>query len=133
MAKDPALERRKLELQYQFRFRIVDLFSQLIDKGLPIVGLFVFSYYGLFRTVHDLAGKQTTTSFGLALLADVRPSELVSYAFGLLGWIFGLNAQRLRRNVTERLTGRLAELERKYDPARSTSGLTTRGKTPPEK
>ena len=90
------------------------------------------TYFGVFRPIHDLAGHNTQASFGMALLADIRPSEIVSYLFGLAGWIFGLNAQRLRRNVTERLTDRIAQNELQKDPHRTSSGLTKRGKTPPE-
>lgn len=127
-----ALKKRKLELQYQFRFRLLDLASQISDRAIPIVGLVLVTYFGVFRPIHDLAGRNTQAHFGASLLADIRPTEIISYVFGLAGWIFGLNAQRLRRNVTERLAGRIADSERQRDPNRTSSGLTTRGKTPPE-
>ncbi|HXR36730.1 MAG TPA: hypothetical protein VN754_12305 [Candidatus Binataceae bacterium] len=133
MADTEALKRRKLDLRYQLRFRLIELASQIVDRGIPVTGLVLAVYFGIFRPIHDLAGRNTQAQFGTALLADIRPSEIVSYVFGLAGWVFGLSAQRLRRNVTERLTGRIAELERKNDPSRTSSGLTTRGETPPEK
>jgi hypothetical protein len=126
------LDERALELKYQFRFRLTDLASVAIERGFPIAGVVLVTYFGVFRPIHDLAGHNTQASFGLAMLADVRPSEIVSYLFGVAGWIFGINAQRLRRNVTERLTGRNAALEQQKDPNRTSSGLTPRGKTPSE-
>jgi hypothetical protein len=133
VADSEGLKERRLELQYQFRFRLIEFAAQMFDRGIPITGLVLVAYFGIFRPVHDLAGQKTQATFGLSLLADIRPAEIASYLFGLVGWIFGLNAQRLRRNVTERLTSRIAEYERNEDPNRTSSGLTTRGKTPPEK
>jgi hypothetical protein len=126
------LDERALELKYQFRFRLTDVASLAIERGLPIAGVVLVTYFGVFRPIHDLAGRNTQASFGLAMFADIRPSEIVSYLFGVAGWIFGINAQRLRRNVTERLAGRNAALEQQKDPNRTSSGLTPRGKTPPE-
>jgi hypothetical protein len=131
VADDDPLKRRELTLRYQLRFRLIGLISQIFDRAIPITGLVLVVYFGIFRPVHDLAAHNTQASFSLALLADIRPSEIVSYFFGIAGWIFGLNAQRLRRNVTERLAGRIAELERDKDPHRTSSGLTTRGRTSP--
>ena len=133
MADSEALKKRRLELQYQFRFRLIEFASLCFDRGIPVAGLVLVTYFGIFRPIHDLAGQNTQATFGLSLLADIRPSEIVSYLFGLAGWLFGLNAQRLRRNVTERLTGRIAEYEHQKDPNRTSSGSTTRGTTPPEK
>lgn len=126
------LDERTLELKYQLRFRLIDFASTTTERGFPIAGLAFVTYFGVFRPIHDLAGRNTQATFGLALLADIRPSEIVSYLFGLAGWIFGINAERLRRNVIERLTGRIADLEKQKDPHRTSSGLTTRGTTPPE-
>jgi hypothetical protein len=126
------LEGRRLELRYQLAFRVLEVASKALDSLIPgIVGIFIV-YFGIYRPVHDLAGRQSLTDFRFRLFADVKPDELVSYVFGIVGWVFGLNAQRLRRNTTERLTNRIQELERRIDPDRSTSGLTTRGKTPAE-
>jgi hypothetical protein len=126
------LELRKLELQYQLRFRMVDAVSKAIDRLVPgVVGVLI-AYFGIYRTVHDLAGKQSLAGFTLRFFADVRPNEIIAWALALLGWVFGIEAQRLRRNVTERLTFRIQELEQRLDPGRTTSGLTPRGQTPPE-
>jgi hypothetical protein len=131
VANSEALKKQKLELQYQLRFRRLDLVSQIFDRAIPVAGVVLVTYYGVFRPIHDLAAHNTQASFSATLLADIKPTEIVSYLFGVAGWVFGLNAQRLRRNVTERLAGRIADSEREKDPNRTSSGLTTRGKTPP--
>lgn len=121
------LERRRLELKYQLRFRLVEAMSKAFDQLIPGAAAVLCPYFGIFRPVHDLAGRQTLATFGLALFADVKPDER-----SLVGWFFGINAQRLRRNTTERLTNRIQELKRKIDPNRTTSGLTPCGRTPVE-
>lgn len=123
---------RELELQYQLRFRRLDLLAKALDLLIPgLVGVAIV-YFGVYRTAHELANKTTTVELGIKLLGDAKPDQLISYVTALVGWIFGLNAQRLRRNTTERLTKRIQELEKQKDPNRTTSGLTPRGLTPPE-
>jgi len=123
------LEKRALELKYQLRFRVVDPVSKAFDLLIPGIAAVLVAYFGVFRPVHDLAGRQTAASFGLALFADVKPDEIIAWLMAFVGWFFGINAQRLRRNTTERLTNRIQELERRIDPNRTTSGLTPRGRT----
>ena len=132
MANTDSLAKHTLDLKYQFRFRMIDFASQTLGQAIPIAGLVLVVYFGVFRPIHELAGRNTAAMFGAALIADIRPTELVSYVIGLLGWFFGLNAQRLKRNTIDRLAGRIVELERERDPNRTSSGLTKRGQTPPE-
>jgi hypothetical protein len=127
-----ALESRQLELRYQLRFRIIDAISRALDQLIPGAAGVLIVYFGIYRPVHALASKQTLALFGFKLLVDTRPNEMISYLVAFLGWMFGINAQRLRRNTTARLTYRIQELERRLDPNRTTSGLTPRGQTPAE-
>lgn len=113
------MEARKLELRYQFLFRIIDLASRTIDQGIPALTVVLIVYFGIFRTAHELASKTTMAAFGMRLFADAKPDELVSYLAAVVGWLFGINAQRLRRNTTERLTRRIHELEHHIDPTRT--------------
>lgn len=130
MATD--LQRRKLELKYQLRFRLIEAISKALDQLIPGAVILTIVYFGIYRTAHELAGRETFATLGISLLADVKPDEIIAYAAAIVGWIFGVNAQRLRRNTTERLTIRIQELEQRIDPNRTTSGLTPRGQTPPE-
>jgi len=123
-------ESRKLELKYQFRFRIIELISKALDQLIPGVVLIVVVYFGIYRTAHELAGRQTAAAFGISLFADAKPDEIIAYVAAIVGWLFGISAQRLRRNATERLTSRIQELEQRIDANRTTSGLTPRGQTP---
>ena len=56
-------------------------------------------------------GKKTLADFGVKLLADVKLGEIIPYVATAMGWLFGVNAQRLRRNTTARSTNRIRELE----------------------
>ena len=130
MATD--LQRRKLELKYQLRFRLIEAISKALDQLIPGAVILTIVYFGIYRTAHELAGRETFATLGISLLADVKQDEIRAYVAAIVGWIFGVNALRLRRNTTERLTIRIQELEQRIDPNRTTSGLTPRGQTPPE-
>jgi hypothetical protein len=129
-ADDHALAIKKLELRYQFRFRMINFATQSVDRMIPAVMVVFVVYFGLYGPVQALAGKKTLADFGVKLLAEAKLSEIIPYVTAAMGWLFGVNAQRLRRNTTERLTNRIRELEQRIDPTRSTSGLTPRGQTP---
>jgi hypothetical protein len=58
VADSEALKERRLELQYQFRFRLIEFAAQVFDRGIPITGLVLVTYFGFFRPIHDLAGKK---------------------------------------------------------------------------
>lgn len=131
-ADDRALEIKKLELKYQLRFRLINLATQSLDRLIPGATAVLIVYFGIYSPAEALAGKKTLADFGFKLLAETKLSEIIPYATAILGWVFGVNAQRLRRSTTERLTNRIRELEQRIDPSRSTSGLTPRGQTPPD-
>ncbi len=78
-----------------------------MDLLIPgLVGVAIV-YFGVYQTAHELANKTTSAELGIKFLGDAKPDQLVSYVTALVGLIFGLNAQRLRRNTTERLTNRI--------------------------
>ena len=123
---------RELELRHEFRVRRLEVVARALDKLIPGATLVLVVYFGVYRAAHELSGKQTVATLTATLLADTRPNEIIAYVLALVGWIFGVNAQRLRRNTTARLTRRIQQLERQIDPNRTSSGLTPRGQTPPE-
>lgn len=127
---DRALALKKLELRYQFRFRLINFATQSVDRLIPAAMVVLVVYFGVYAPVQAMAGKKTLADFGVRVLADVKLGEIIPYVATAMGWLFGVNAQRLRRNTTERLTNRIRELEQHIDPSRSTSGLTPRGQTP---
>ena len=83
--------------------------------------------YFIWQAVKDIAGLDT--SFVVKLLADVNVAIKISWVLtGFEGlWAF-LEGQARRRKV-EKMQARIKELELRLDPARTSSGLTTKGLT----
>ena len=85
-----------------------------------------------YLSVDALAGDVTVADIGVGvrILGNVKVSTILCTAVGVLGTVYGLQQRSLRKSTTERLTARIEDLERRIDPKRSTSGLTSRGDTP---
>jgi hypothetical protein len=75
------------------------------------------------------AGKESIGNFSLSVLAnlDIVWSLSISLSGISVGLYFKERAKH--RETRERLTGRIAELELKIDPARTSSHLTSEGLT----
>lgn len=86
----------------------------------------------LYLSIDTLAGQTTNADIGVRLLADVKLSEVFAYIFGSGAVAYGWRQRSLRKSTIERLQGRIRSLESILDPDRSSSGLTTRGDTPPK-
>ena len=86
--------------------------------------------------VEALAGKSTLADFGLFLVGDLKANKVASHLVmglvGLAGAGYGINERRLRRKVIRYSGGRIARLEERLDPKRSSSGLRTDGRSRPE-
>ena len=81
--------------------------------------------------ISDLSGEHTIAD--LSLIGKIEISDAVLMLFGGGGTLYGLRQRKIRRDTIESLSGRQAEYEKKVDPKRSSSQLTKRGTTPPEK
>jgi len=87
--------------------------------------------YFVFRAIGVLAG-QTTSVFvnaTLSLLADFKFVLSITLAGAMAAWAFLERAIRERK--VAQMSARIAELEQKIDPGRSSSGLDPRGRTNP--
>lgn len=97
-------------------------------------GAFVLIAYACRDSIATLAGKETLASFSFQGVANYIGKEAsiaqwVEYvAIGVL-LIWGILERRLRKDVIQRLHGRIHELEKQIDPGRSSSRLTPRGDT----
>lgn len=111
--------------------RIVDLIGLAISYIVPWGTLLLISKWGV-EAVTALAGKHTIADIGLKMIVNMQIGEAVAYIFGAGGIGYGIVERRLRRNTIERLGTRNRNLETLIDPARTSSGLTTRGTTRPE-
>lgn len=122
---------RETELDYQYRFRVLDLLGTIATQVIPWSAL-VGICYMLFGTLDSFAGKATFADIGIKLLTDFKISEGVFYLFGTGGVTYGLYQKRLRQKNISRMAQRPTQLEKMIDKKRSSSRLTVTGTTRPE-
>lgn len=123
------------ELEYKLQ-------SQKWDTGLRLglalikYGTVCFCFWRLAPAMEAFAGKTTLANFGVSVLADLKAntvfSHLVTGIFGFGGISYGLRERAQKRKEIKRLGNRVVELEKQRDPNRSSSGLTTDGRSRPE-
>jgi hypothetical protein len=107
----------------------VDHFYRTVRTAIRVSGG-CFAAWCLYLSIDSVAGKTTALSVGLSFLWDVRLALAFSIAGSAILWA---TAERwLRHRKVEFMQGRIRELELKIDPRRTTSGLTTKGRTNPK-
>jgi hypothetical protein len=87
----------------------------------------------LRRSIGYLAGQETHADLALSYFVS-SPSGLtvsVSVCLNVLCLGYGLRERTLRHRTLARYRNRNAELERRLDPNRTSSGLTAEGRTHP--
>jgi hypothetical protein len=92
-----------------------------------------FVAWCLYLAIDSVAGKTTVfqgaLSVGFSLLWDIR--FVVAFSLAGATTVWAMAEKWLRHRKVNFLQGRIKELEEKIDPGRSTSRLTTKGKTNP--
>lgn len=97
------------------------------------IGLISICFCGAFAySAPYIGGKSTQIGFLLEVVAEKSKFEIVSAVFGFVGVLYGYLQKLLRKRTIERLTGRIAELEKSIDPVRSSSMISKDGSTRPE-
>jgi len=115
----------------EVKFRLIDQSFQTIRTLIRSSVVLGLGYLGE-QAVESLSGETTSiiVNGSLKLLADIH--VVIPYAIaGLLG-AWGVGERRLRQRKTDALQGRIKTLEIAVDPKRSSSNLTTHGKTNPK-
>jgi len=95
-------------------------------------GSVCFVAYMAKEAIVALAGQQTNARILVDFLASVSVNVAVAWGLAAGGVAYGYRERKLRKRAVHHLTGRKADLERKLDPGRSSSGLTKTGDTSPE-
>jgi hypothetical protein len=92
-----------------------------------------FAVWCLYHAIDSIAGKttafQAAFTVGFSLLWDIRFVIAFSLTGSTAAW--AIVERRLRQRKVNYLQGRINELELKIDSGRTTSGLTTKGRTNP--
>ena len=106
----------------------VDHFYRTVRTSIRVGGG-CFAVWCLYLSIDSVAGKTTAFSVGLSLLWDIRLVLAFSIAGSAILWA---TAERwLRHRKVEFMQGRIRDLELRIDPNRTTSELTTKGRTNP--
>jgi hypothetical protein len=111
------------------RTRILERYA-LARTGFRVVG--VIGIAALARAaIGDLAGQETslTVSTALSVVGNLKIAFSITLAGSAAAW--ALIERTLRRRKTETLQNRIISLEKELDPRRSSSSLTSTGKTNP--
>jgi hypothetical protein len=88
-----------------------------------------FCVFELADALRAFAGKQSTADLHFGAFADIRFAYTVSMAVGAAGAGMYLRERSLHRKTRERLAARNTDLEKKLDPDRTSSLLTSLGLT----
>jgi len=97
-------------------------------------GTVALIFYWGFQALEVLAGQDTKLSIALSLvfsaLVDLKFAAAISLAGGAAVWAALERGLRLRK--VDNMQGRIKQLEQMIDSNRTSSGLTTQGKTNPQ-
>lgn len=93
-------------------------------------GVLGFMAYQATEAVKAIAGKDTFVSVLTSIAANISVNQWVAYIIAILGGGYGFAQRRLRKQKVAELCERIKTLEQKFDPKRSTSGLSPHGTTP---
>lgn len=101
-----------------------------IRTGIRCAAGCVVAYF-IWRSVESLAGSETTllVRASLNLLTSVSFAVPTALAVAFGGW--GIGERKLRQRTVRQLQQHITKLETQIDPNRTSSGLTTEGKTHP--
>jgi hypothetical protein len=91
----------------------------------------VFCVYVAFSAATKFAGQSTSVAISLILTALFDLKFVFSFALAGAACAWAAAERALRHRKVEQMQGRLKQLETQIDPNRSSSGLTTQGKTAP--
>lgn len=88
----------------------------------------------IYKSIDTLAGRTTLADMGVSVsfFTSIRVSQLLAWGLAVGGMGYGLTQRSLRGRTIERQSGRIIALEAMVDPERTSSRLTTKGKTRPE-
>ncbi len=112
------------------KFMTSEIWASVIKSGFKWVALVGISFFA-YKSVVALSGTTTVADIGVSVraFASVKVSEVIAWLLTALGIGYGASQKKLRRDVVERLQGRIKMLEKQIDPGRTTSTLTERGET----
>jgi hypothetical protein len=123
------------DLEYKLRIHRSEVMMRIGHAAIKW-GSLCFISWRLGLALEAFAGRSTLANFGIFLVADLKVNKVFSHIimglFGVGGVGYGVNERRLRRKVIKQSGGRIAKLENRLDPKRTSSGLRVDGRSRPE-
>lgn len=116
------------EAKYRLWLRGIDGSFTLGRTCIWAAVLYALIYYGHLVGV-AFAGTTTEANLVISLLANLQADRWFAYLLGAGGIWYGRRQRTLRQRTIRRLTEHTAELEGRMDSERTSSGLTSTGKT----
>jgi len=123
--------------------KLFDNIASVINNFIKYGGLTLMAFY-VYKSIAILAGKETNADINIAavLYTSNTANEtslnwwsifgIIGFLVGALGALIGFNERRMRQNYIKYRPERYEYLEKKLDPDRSSSQLTSKGDTRPE-
>lgn len=119
-------------LDNQLSFKRLDTASEICKELIKWAGLVFIAYLG-YLSIEVLAGKSTFADIGVRIIGNLKVSDGIITLLAGSGWAYGLAQRSLRRKHIERTVPLKNELEKVLDKKRTSSHLTQKGTTPPQK
>jgi hypothetical protein len=89
----------------------------------------IFSVYWFAQAIKSFAGQITVASLTLRILADIVVKWSMTIAVSGLSIALYFRERKQHESTRERLTKRITELELRLDSGRTSSQLTSKGRT----
>jgi hypothetical protein len=126
VAKSKAI--RELELRYSHKLARLELAATVLRVAFPSAAAVAIAWL-VTGSVDRLAGKFTYADIGIRFVSDFKLS--IAYTLTAAAATWALLERKLKGDTIKRLSTRTVELEKRLDPARTSSRLTERGTTRP--
>lgn len=114
--------------QFKFWMRIIDAVVTIAKVAIPSL-CFVWVAKLISDALVAFAGQQTDASIAVNLATSIQLDRWAAWLIAFFAISYGVNQRRLRQINIERLAGKPAELEKRLDNKRTSSGLTPKGTT----
>ena len=129
MATKNSYDQKLQQKRIAREIRLTDGILALSNNVVMWAGIVLALRY-IYMCVEAISGK--LTDFNVGVVASLEVSVILAWTVGLSGVVYGRLQRRLRKDVIEKLQGRINQLEKQIDKNRSSSKLTPRGDTRPE-
>lgn len=130
---NPRTPSRSVSVEREITHRRAILYEQagrVIVAAIRWGGLTTMVYF-FASSLAQMAGTNTSVDVALDALASLSAPEWLAYVVGGSGIGYGYLQQREKRKKTEAMAARIADLERRVDPKRTSSRLMPDGRTNP--